>query len=319
VVDTGTTEGFGKNPIQWILANPVLVAGLLAVFIPTILFVARDSWSTEQGAHGPIVLATGLWLLVREWQHARPFAKPAPTAMVVLGFVPLAALYYISRVSAIVEIEGYVMYGLLVLALYSFVGKRAMIAMWFPLFYMLFLFPPPETIVAAVTNPLKIALSNWSVNFLYHLGYPIAQEGVTIQIGQYQLFVADACSGLNSLISLSAISLFYVYLRHHANFRYSMVLFVTVLPIAIFANFVRILFLVMLTYYGGEAVAQGFLHDFAGMTTFMIALISIFLLDYAIRLFWPGLKLSNEALAQAEAAARMNAATQAKAEEQPKG
>ncbi len=298
-------ESSGKGPIGWILANPVLVAGLLAVFIPTMLYVAQDSWSTEQGAHGPIVLTTGLWLLVREWAHARPFAKPAPTRTVLLAFVPLALLYYISRVSAIVEVEGYVMYSLLVLALFSFVGLQALKILWFPLFYLLFMFPPPETLVAAVTNPLKVALSGWSVHFLYLLGYPIAQEGVTIQIGQYQLFVADACSGLNSLISLSAISLFYVYLRHRANFRYAMMLFVMVLPIAIFANFIRIMFLVLLTYYGGEAIAQGFLHDFAGMTTFMTALISIFLLDHLIGILWPGLKSSaNGPVAAALAASK---------------
>ena len=286
------TEWAKSAPIKWILANPVLLTGLLAVFLPTMLFVSQDSWSTEQGAHGPIVLATGLWLLVREWKLAQPYAKPAPTRTVLLILIPLLALYYISRVSAIVEVEGYIMYSLLVLALFSVIGPRALRVLWFPLFYMLFMFPPPETIVAAVTNPLKVALSGWSVNLLYHLGYPIAQQGVTIQIGQYELFVADACSGLNSLISLSAISLFYVYLRHHANFRYAMIMFVTVAPVAIFANFVRIMFLVLLTYYGGEAVAQGFLHDFAGMTTFMTALISIFLLDHLFGKLWPGLKSS---------------------------
>jgi len=289
------TERSEISPVQWLLQNPVLIAGMLAIFIPTILFVAQDSWSTEQGAHGPIVLATALWLLVREWKYARPFIKPAPLLWVAVAFVPLLALYYVSRVSAIVETEGYLMYSLLIVVLYSFVGWRALLVLWFPLFYMLFLFPPPETLVAAVTNPLKIALSEWSVHFLYLLGYPIAQQGVTIQIGQYQLFVADACSGLNSLISLSAISLFYVYLRHRANFRYSMILVVTVVPVAIFANFVRIMFLVLLTYYGGEAVAQGFLHQFAGMTTFMTALLTIFLIDHFIGMLWPGLKTGGKA------------------------
>jgi exosortase/archaeosortase family protein len=67
-------------------------------------------------------------------------------------------------------------------------------------------------------------------------------------------------------------------------------LFVAVLPVAIFANLIRILFLVLLTYYGGESAAQGFLHDFAGMTMFMTALISIFLIDHAVGLIWPGIK-----------------------------
>ncbi len=116
------TEWSKSAPIKWILANPVLITGLLAVFLPTMLFVSQDSWSTEQGAHGPIVLATGLWLLVREWKLAQPYARPAPTRTVLLILILLLALYYVSRVSAIVEIEGYVMYGLLVLTLFSFIG-----------------------------------------------------------------------------------------------------------------------------------------------------------------------------------------------------
>jgi exosortase len=283
----------GRNEASlwsWMMSNPLLVAGAAAIIIPTMLLVARLSWSTEQGAHGPIVMATGLWLLWREWHVARPYFKPAPGLQVALAFVPLLLLYFIARVSKIIELEGYLMYGVLVAVLYSAVGLRAMKIMWFPLLYLLFIFPPPETLVAIITNPMKIALSGWAVNFLYMLGYPIASAGVTIQIGQYQLLVADACSGLNSLISLSAIALFYVYLRHHANVRYALMLFVAVLPVAIFANLIRILFLVLLTYYGGESAAQGFLHDFAGMTMFMTALISIFLIDHAVGLIWPGIK-----------------------------
>lgn len=291
---TVSLSGITKRPeaslIGWLVANPILAAGIAAVVIPTMIYVATDSWSTDQGAHGPIVLATGLWLLWREWGLARPYFKPPATWPIVLAFIPILLLYFAARVSAIIELEAYLMYSLVLLVLYSFVGLRAMKVLWFPLVYMLFLFPPPDTVVAAITNPLKIALSTWAVGLLYHLGLPIASAGVTIQVGQYQLLVADACSGLNSLISLSAIALFYVYLRHHANVRYALLLFLMVLPVAVFANLVRIMLLVLLTYYGGESVAQGFLHEFAGMTMFMTALLSIFLLDHVIGLVLPGLK-----------------------------
>lgn len=276
--------------LGWILANPVLVAGMLAVIIPTMLLVAHESWSTEQGAHGPIVLATGLWLLIREWHKAQPLFDPPAGKTVAMLFVPLLLLYFVSRVSHIVETEGFLMYGLLVVVLFSFAGWRALKLMWFPLLYLLFVLPPPETFVAAITNPLKVFLSHGAVSLLYHLGYPTASAGVTIQVGQYQLLVAEACAGLNSLISLSAISLFYVYLRHHAHPRYALLLFLTVLPVAAFANFVRILILVLLTYHAGESAAQGFLHDFAGMTMFMTALITIFAIDHLIGRIWPGLK-----------------------------
>lgn len=288
--------------LSWVVANPVLVAGILAIMVPTLLLVANESWSTEQGAHGPIVLATGLWLLAREWVKAQPLFKAPPAWQVAAFFLPLLALYFVSRVSHIVETEGFLMYGLVVATMFSFVGGRAIKSMWFPLIYLLFVLPPPETLVAMVTNPLKIGLSEGAVKLLYMLGYPTASAGVTIQVGQYQLLVAEACAGLNSLISLSAIALFYVYLRHHANARYAFLMLFAILPVAIFANFVRILLLVLLTYHAGEAAAQGFLHDFAGMTMFMTALITIFAIDHVVGLMWPGLKANKAPAPEAPAA-----------------
>jgi len=292
-----------QTMVAWLMANPLLVAGVLSVLVPTMMVIANESWSTEQGAHGPIVLATGLWLLAREWVRARPLSKPGKGWVIALAFVPMLLLYFISRVSHIMETEGYLMYGLVVVVIYSFVGWAALKQMWFPLLYMLFVLPPPDTLVAMVTNPLKIMLSKAAVEFLYLLGYPTASEGVSIQVGQYQLLVAEACAGLNSLISLSAISLFYVYLRHHANVRYSLLMFLAIVPVAVFANFVRIVLLILLTYHGGEAAAQGFLHDFAGMTMFLTALITIFAIDHLLGLLWPGLKARKDDAAGPPAAA----------------
>lgn len=275
------------SPIsRWAAQNWLLLFGLASVLVPTMLYVAQASWSTEQGAHGPIVLATGIWLLLRQWSESRALARPAPPAPVFLLFVPLLAAYFFARVTQIIEIEGYIMYGLLVVALYSAIGLAAIQRLWFPLVYLLFVFPPPETLVAAITQPLKIGISKAAIEFLYMLGYPIAGAGVTIQIGQYQLLVAEACSGLNSLVSLSAIALFYIYIRHQANWRYSLLLFLAIIPVAIFANLIRVLILILLTYHAGEAAAQGFLHNFAGITMFSCALLTIFAVDLVIEPIW---------------------------------
>lgn len=272
--------------IAWARKNWLLFIGMACVAIPTMSYIARESWSTEQGAHGPIVLATGIWLLLRQWSAFAPEPNPPKGWLVALLFVPLLIAYLFARVTQIIEIEGFMMYGLLLVVLFSFVGLRAMQALWFPLFYLAFVFPPPDTIIAAVTQPLKIGISKAAIELLYQFGYPIAGAGVTIQIGQYQLLVAAACSGLNSLVSLSAISLFYVYMRHQANWRYSLLLLLAIVPVAIFANFIRVLILILLTYHSGEATAQGFLHNFAGITMFMTALITIFGIDLILEPIW---------------------------------
>lgn len=264
----------------------VLIFGILAIAVPTMITVARESWSTEQGGHGPIVFATGLWLLARQWPSIASVRKLGSPWVVALSLGILVPLYIMCRITAIVEIEGYVMYATVLAVLYALIGGAAMRMLWFPLFYLAFMLPPPETVVAAVTQPLKIAISEWAIKLLYALGYPIGGAGVTIQIGQYQLLVAAACSGLNSLISLFALSLFYVYMRHRLHWQYALLLVLAIIPIAIFANFVRVLILILLTHYQGEAIAQGFMHNFAGLVMFMIAMLSIFLVDIVVYPIW---------------------------------
>lgn len=292
-VPSGTSQALIPPPSEMLaalrrltLSAWVLIFGILAIAIPTMITVAKESWSTEQGGHGPIVFATGLWLLARQWPGIQDIRKPGEPWLVALSLGVLVPLYVLCRITAIVEIEGYVMYATVLAVLYALIGGAAMRALWFPLFYMAFMLPPPDTVVAAVTQPLKIAISQWAIALLYAVGYPIGGAGVTIQIGQYQLLVAAACSGLNSLISLFALSLFYVYMRHRLHWQYALLLALAIVPIAIFANFVRVIILILLTHYYGEAVAQGFMHNFAGLVMFMVAMLSIFLVDILAYPVW---------------------------------
>lgn len=259
----------------------VLVIGALAVALPTMRTVAQESWSTEQGAHGPIVLLTGVWLLFRAWKHAGPIAPP-PVWRPSVIMVPMLALFVVARISQIVEVEGYIMYAVLLTALYALVGGAMMRRLAFPLIYMAFVFPPPDTVVYALTLPMKIIITKGAVGLLSMIGYPVGSSGVWIQIGQYQLLVAAACAGLNSIISLSVLSTFYIYIRHAGDVMRALVLALFIVPVAMAANFVRVLILILLTYHAGEAAAQGFLHNFAGMTMFVAALLIMFAIDTAV-------------------------------------
>jgi exosortase len=261
-----------------LFATLTLAAGALALTVPTMLSVARESWSTEQGAHGPIVLLTGIWLFFRAWKQVGPIVPPPAWRPLVL-LMPLLALFAVARVSQIVEIEGYLMYAVLLAGFYALVGGRVMRKLIFPLIYLAFLFPPPDTVVYALTLPMKIGITQAAVSLLALIGYPIGYSGVSIQIGQYQLLVAAACSGLNSIISLSVLATFYIYVRHTRDRLRTAVMFVFIVPVALAANFVRVLILILLTYHAGEAAAQSFLHDFAGLTMFVAALLFLFALD----------------------------------------
>lgn len=263
----------------WRVADLLLVIGGLLLVVPPMLDVAKFNWSTEQGGHGPIVLATGLWLIHREYGQLRALQRPGNRLLGFGALVLFLLAYVVTGITGILELQVVMMYGALVSAAYLMVGGRVLRAMWFPILYLAFALPPPDTVVAVITQPVKMAISGWAVSLLHALGYPVASSGVMIQIAQYELLVAAACSGLNSLISLSAIGLFYVFLRHRGDPASFVPMAIAVIPVAVLANFIRVIVLILLTYHVSEAAAQGFLHDFAGILTFAAALATMLALE----------------------------------------
>jgi exosortase len=147
------------------------------------------------------------------------------------------------------------------------------------------LIPPPQWLLDRVTAPLKQFVSYAATTVASASGLPVAREGVVIFVGPYQLLVKDACSGMNSLTGLIAISLLYVFLMRRGGPIYSFILVALSIPIAIVANIVRILVLILLTNYFGDSVAQGFAHFATGIFLFSVALVLVFLCDQALSVF----------------------------------
>lgn len=269
-----------------------LVLGLVAIAImaPTLYRLGTQVWSREIGAHGPIVLATGAWLL---WRRI-----PAMTAegvrgnMFVTFAVALAALavYAFGRAYDLISLEAGGLYLFGIAVLYDRFGLRVMLANWFPIFYLGLLLPVPGWALDEFTAPLKLLVSSLAAAFVIPFGIPLVQSGVTMTVGPYQLLVEDACSGLNSLIGLIAITTFYIYLLRNAGWRYSLFLVALIIPIAVIANVLRIVILILLTYFFGDAVGQGFLHVTAGLFLFAVSLLLMFLIDSVVSRFWPGMK-----------------------------
>jgi exosortase len=277
----GVTEGDTPvgGPVRTWRSHWLLYLGVAAMIIPTMIEVARESWSTEQGAHGPIVLATGIWLVAILRKQVTPLVRPGNIALTLAILIPSLLVYIVARITTTLELEGFALYCAMVAIFYGMCGQRVLRAMWFPTFYFAFLFPPPDNVVATITQPLKLGISRAAVGLLDSFGMSIARKGVIIQVDQYDILVAAACAGLNSIISLSAIGLFYIYMRHNANWRYAVLLMLAIVPVALLANFVRVLLLILITYYLGDSYAQGFLHGFAGMVMFTVALLGIFGID----------------------------------------
>ena len=264
-----------------------LVAVICIVFaIPTLVRLANQSWSMEIGAHGPIVLATGLWVLTRCDWSPRPASEISHPVSLALGGIAMAAslaIYVFGRAYDYLIFEAAGLYGALLTFLALTLGFKTVLRNAFPLVYLAFLIPIPGWIIDAITAPLQHFISYAATGILRFFEYPVSRTGVAIEVGQYRLLVEQACSGMNSIIGLTAVTLFYIYVLHRASWKYALLLGAMILPVAIFVNFIRVMVLILVTYHYGDAVAQGIFHNTAGMVLFAFALGLIFLIDFTLR------------------------------------
>ena len=268
--------------VDWL---PILF-GLLVLYIPTFNRLINGIWTDENQAHGPIILLLSFWLIYRKWPELHRLGEweTSPITGWIIFFITLL-LYVVGRSQQILIFE----MGSFVTALTAiFLIKRGVSAlkvMWFPIFFLLFMIPLPGTIVSLLTMPMKMAVSYVAENILFLANYPISRNGVILQIGQYQLLVADACAGLQTLLTLEALGLFYLNLVQHTSLFRNVALAILIIPISFTANVIRVIVLTLITYHYGDAAGQGFLHGFAGMVLFLSALILIIVVDSLLQYF----------------------------------
>lgn len=262
------TIGFLKT--EW----PLMLFGvsLLLLAIPSYVMLSDTIWATDEQGHGPIILAVTLWLA---WARRRQFLElpdePSPLAG-WFTFIIAAAIYAVGRSQQVDTLEVFAHIPLIASALLLTKGRAGLRWGAFFLFFLLFMVPLPGLFVQALTTPLKIAVSNVAELIMYHLGYPVARTGVILFVGQYQLLVADACAGLNSMFTLEALGLLYMNLMNHTSIKRNVTLAILIIPIAFIANIIRVMILILVTFHLGDEAGQGFVHGFAGMVLFIIAL-----------------------------------------------
>jgi len=258
--------------------------GLAILLGPTFYDLFSGPWIGEEQGHGPIIFGLALWLIYRRWPEVLaattpPRASWAGWPILVIGL----ATHVLGRSQKILMLEVMSIIFVMMAVLLIKRGGRALAVLWFPFFFMIFMVPLPSEFVAAVTMPMKMAVSWATEHVLFAFGYPISRSGVILQIGQYQLLVADACAGLQTLLTLEALGLFYLNLMRHPSAFRNIGLAMFIIPISFSANVIRVVVLTLITYYFGDAAGQGFLHGFAGMVLFVTALVLILSVDNALQ------------------------------------
>lgn len=261
-------------------ARLFLVAAILLWVAPVAVALATTTWTTEQGAQGPIILVTGLWLLAVRLREAAPLRRPptrlAPTLVLLLPclFVYVLALMVNMVNGAVLSVWA----GLIVL-LYAHQGGRVLRPVWFPLAYLLFLIPPPVVLVDPVVQALKRLVAAWAVEGVAMRGGEVAVRGSSLFVDQYELLVAAACSGMNSIFGLSAVGLFYVHVRHAGDWRAFACLALAIVPVALATNLIRVMLLLMAVHLWGARVLDTPLHMATGLAMVVLALAILALVD----------------------------------------
>ncbi|MES3012845.1 MAG: exosortase B [Pseudomonadota bacterium] len=272
------TAGWPSLPYAWLAA----IGGFAVMYVPLYWIAAEGIWQTEEQGHGAIILAVLVWLF---WTLRHEIDELPDRPLPALGWPVFAVgllIYVVGRVFDISILtfasQPLVVAGVLLLVK----GLPALRVAWFPLIYFIFMIPLPGMLVDAITGSLKGLIANIVEALLYAVGYPIARSGVILSIGQYQLQVADACSGLHSMFSLSALGTLFMYLMGRKRKLHHAIMLASILPVAFVSNIIRVTTLVLITYYLGDEAGQGFLHGAAGMVLMLVALVFFFVFDQVL-------------------------------------
>jgi len=273
----------GERPALW---QAFLLAALVAwLYLPILSKLAYQWWTDPNFSHGFFVPAFSIFVLWQDRERLlriprRPSAWGLPLlvlALVVLLVGSLGAELFLSRVSLLLVLAGLVVF---------FLGGKFFRAVLFPWAFLLLMIPIPAIIFNQITFPLQILASKVAANVLPLAGVPVLREGNVINLPAMPLEVAQACSGIRSLLSLGSLAIIYGYLMENRNWMRT-VLALASLPIAVVANSLRIVGTGLLVQYWDPDKAEGFFHAFSGWLIFVVSLILLFLLHHALLLIWP--------------------------------
>jgi len=268
----------------------VLVALTAWLYAPIIVKLVNQWWSDPNFSHGffvPLFSAFVLWQNRKRVRQAprKPSLWGLPillTALLMLILGVFGAELFLSRVSLIVLLVGTVVF---------FQGWQVLRAVLFPLLLLVLMVPIPAIIFSQITFPLQILASKLAAWSLPLLGVPVFREGNVINLPAMPLEVAEACSGIRSLMTLTTLAIMYGYLlEKRAAIR--VILALASLPIAVLANGFRILGTGLLVQYWDPDKAEGFFHGFSGWLIFVVSILLLFFLHRIVTLRSPREALS---------------------------
>jgi exosortase len=264
----------------------VIVCGLLLwLYEPTLARLVGQWWHDPNFSHGFFVpLFSGFVVWQERSQLARVKLEPSWSGLWILGcglcllvLGQMGAEIFLSRFSLLIVLAGLTVF---------FVGWNFFRAIAFPWAFLALMIPIPAIVFNQITLPLQLLASKMASTALPWLGVPVLREGNVIVLPAMALEVADACSGIRSLMSLATLAVIYGYLTE-PRILVRVLLALASLPIAVAANSLRIVVTGLLVQYSDPDKAQGFFHEFQGWLMFVVSLGMLYLFHRAFRILLP--------------------------------
>ncbi|MBU1318444.1 MAG: exosortase/archaeosortase family protein [candidate division Zixibacteria bacterium] len=259
-----------------------LVMLVILIYLPVLADLGLDWYEDPNYSHGFLIIPVAIWFV---W-HQREELASTPISTNMWGFVGVlvslaifivgtaGAEYFSVRFSFVLLLAS--------LALYL-LGTQIFRKIWFAFFFMLFMIPIPYVIYYSLTFPMQLFASKIASFALGFIGLPLVRLGNVLYIpGGQALEVAEACSGLRSIVSLLALGALLAYFTQETRIK-ALILFASTIPIAILGNVVRITFTTVGTYAISEDFVDGILHEMSGMLVFLFSMIMLFIVSSILR------------------------------------
>lgn len=278
-------DGLSSGLPRWQVAAILLLTAWLYTPILIRLFLQwvghHHDPNFQHGIFVPIFAAFVIWQDRERLREIPSSPSWAGLVLVVLSMITLivgdlGVENFLSRVSLLILLAGLII---------LFQGWAFFRAVLFPWAFLILMIPIPNLVIQRVNFPLQLVASRLATNLLQLVGVPVFREGNLIQLAAMPLDVAEACSGIRSLLSLVTLSIIYGYLLE-TRMWVRVALTVLAVPIAVVANSFRIFGTGLLVQAGHPDAAEGFYHALSGVLIFAVALTLLFAAHWLITLIW---------------------------------
>jgi exosortase len=258
--------------MEWDIFDVAILAAMTMMFVPTFYRLATMGWRVADYTHAYFILPITLWLIWRQRAGLKKADRFTNSGIWLFVFGVLCYIYGAKNEFMFIEATSFVitMWAVFLLR-FTWNSVKKII---FPLVYLVFLIPPPGIVIDMFTLPLK-KISTYGAYFLlgsFHL--PVQVYGSILNVGGNELFIADACSGFRSIVTLLALGAVYAYFQKVVLWK-KWVIFLSVIPVALIGNILRIALAGYMSDLLGEKIAMGFFHEFSGIVLFAFTALTL--------------------------------------------